>query len=110
MKRLALAACLAAAAAWGSAPALAHQHEAVNGHQGDGQVLANGQNHPVFISGVSCDSYPAAAGGPVGPAWYGLETAHHGPDAGDSGRGDGCYQTTGSVPPGQDVANPAIGP
>jgi len=72
------------------------------------QVLANGQNHPVFINGQSCESYPAAGPWAVGPAWYGLETAHHGPDAGDPGKADGCYQTTGSVPPGQDVENPVI--
>lgn len=64
-----------------------------------GQVLANGQNHGPFVNGVSCGGDSAA---------YGLETAHHGPDAGTPGRADGCYQTTGAVPPGQDVANPVI--
>jgi hypothetical protein len=29
----------------------------------------------------------------------GLETAHHGPDAGDPGRGDGCYQIEGRLSP-----------
>jgi len=64
-----------------------------------GQVLANGQNHAPFVNGVSCGGDPAA---------YGLETAHHGPDAGTPGNGDGCYQTTGSVPPSQDVHSPVI--
>lgn len=78
-------------------PAGAHPHTIKH----NGQVIANGQNHAPFVNGVSCGGDPAA---------YGLETAHHGPDAGTPGRADdGCYQTTGSVPPGQDVANPVIG-
>lgn len=77
--------------------AFAHPHTA------NGQVIANGQNHPPFIDGVSCES-----SGGYGPAWYGLETAHHGPDAGDPGKDDGCYETTGNVAPGQDDENPAI--
>lgn len=80
--------------------ALAHPHTA--GPQD--QPIANGQNHPNFQSGTSCESF----GGSYGPAWYGLESAHHGPDAGAPGRVDGCYQTTGNVPPGQDDENPAI--
>jgi hypothetical protein len=66
---------------------------------GEEQVIANGQNHGPFANGVACGGDPAA---------YGLETAHHGPDAGTPGRGDGCYQTTGGVPPGEDVENPVI--
>jgi hypothetical protein len=77
-------------------PAGAHPHViTVNG-----QEIAHGQNHGPFINGVSCAGDPAA---------YGLETAHHGPDAGTAGKADGCYQTTGGVPPGQDVASPVIG-
>jgi hypothetical protein len=79
--------------------ALAHPHEAAPAHQGDGQTIANGQNHGPFVNGTSCGGDPAA---------YGLESAHHGPDAGTPGKADGCYQTTGSVPPGQDVSSPAI--
>lgn len=75
--------------------AFAHPHTVAP----SGQVLANGQNHGPFVNGTSCGGDPAA---------YGLETAHHGPDAGTPGRADGCYQTTGSVPPGQDVENPVI--
>src|SRR3990170_3191007 len=91
-------------------PAAAHPHDA------NGQVIANGQNHPKFeilsgvdfdgdgvIEGLSCESFGAAAGGALGPAWYGLETAHHGADAGDPGKADGCYRTTGGVSPGGPV-------
>lgn len=82
-----------------AAPVAAHPHNVSVAHEGDGQVLANGQNHGPFVSGVSCGGDPAA---------YGLETAHHGPDAGTPGRADGCYMTTGGVAPGADVANPVI--
>lgn len=82
-----------------AAPVAAHPHTLSVAHQGDGQVLANGQNHGPFVSGVSCGGDPAA---------YGLETAHHGPDAGTPGRADGCYMTTGGVAPGADVASPVI--
>ena len=100
MKRLTLLAALAAATALAATPAaLGHPHVVSVAHQGEGQVIANGQNHGPFASGVSCGGSPAA---------YGLETAHHGPDAGRPGKADGCYQTTGGVPPGQDVQNPVI--
>jgi hypothetical protein len=88
--------------------AWAHPHNVATG-SGDLQVIANGQNHPAFTSGLSCDT-----DGSAGSAWYGLETAHHGPDAGQAGRGLGgedaaaCYQTTGGVAPGADVQNPVI--
>ena len=77
-------------------PAGAHPHVITS----NGQVIANGQLHGAFVNGVSCGGDPAG---------YGLENAHHGPDAGTPGKADGCYQTTGSVPPGQDVSNPSIG-
>jgi hypothetical protein len=80
-------------------PAAAHPHQVSVAHQGGGQVIANAQNHAPFVNGVSCGGEPAA---------YGLETAHHGPDAGTPGNADGCYQTTGGVPPSQDVSNPVI--
>lgn len=100
MKRI-LVGVVAVLALGAYAPAaLAHPHEAVNGQGGDGQVIANGQNHGPFVNGVSCGGDSAA---------YGLETAHHGPDAGTPGNADGCYQTTGGVPPAQDVSNPALG-
>jgi len=86
-----------------AAPAWAHPHQIDTNQDGvvdAGDVqLANGQNHGPFVNGVSCGGDAAA---------YGLETAHHGPDAGEPGKADGCYQTTGGVPPGTDVENPVI--
>lgn len=70
-------------------------------HTVNGQVIANGQNHGApSTTGLICGGDPAA---------YGLETAHHGPDAGTPGKadGDGCYQLD-SMPPGSDVRNPAF--
>jgi hypothetical protein len=95
-----------------AAPVAAHVHYAVHGHGGDGQVIANGQNHPRFLSNgdgtfSSCESYGPIGTSSIGPAWYGLETAHHGPDSGDPGKGDGCYTADSS--PATDIANPAIG-
>ena len=100
--------CFAAVVAALAAPTavVAHPHTVST----SGQTLANGQNHGPFVNGVSCGGDPAA---------YGLETAHHGPDAGVPGKADpvdgsrqeqraACYQTTGSVPPGQDVQSPVI--
>ncbi|HEV2107019.1 MAG TPA: hypothetical protein VGR16_02010, partial [Thermomicrobiales bacterium] len=75
----------------------AHPHQVVT--PGGTQVIAHRQNHERFFNGVSCGGDPAA---------YGLETAHHGPDAGTPGKADGCYQTTGGVAPAQDVQNPVI--
>lgn len=67
-------------------PVAAHPHRASNAHGGTGQVIANGQNHAggaLPPGGVRCGGDPAA---------YGLETAHHGPDAGTPGKADGgCY-------------------
>ncbi len=68
-------------------------------HTANGQVIANGQSHGAFSpTGLVCGGDPAA---------YGLETAHHGPDSGTSGKADGCYQVD-SMPPGSDDQNPAI--
>ena len=75
--------------------ASAHEHRVVR----NGQIIANGQLHGAFVNGVSCGGDPAA---------YGLESAHHGPDAGTPGKADGCYRTTNGVPPSQDRENPAI--
>ena len=79
-------------------PASAHPHRASVAHQEVGQELANGANHGAYVSGVTCGGDAAA---------YGLETAHHGPDAGSSGKADGCYQLDGLIP-SQDVTNPVI--
>lgn len=107
-KKLMLPLAAASLLALGSgSSALAHPHVVST----SGQTLANGQNHGPFVNGVTCGGDPAA---------YGLETAHHGPDAGVPGKADpaadgsraeqrfACYQTTGAVPPGQDVASPVI--
>lgn len=93
--RRVLAVLLTAAAlsAFGAAAVSAHPHQA------NGQVIANGQAHgPFSPTGEVCGGDPAA---------YGLETAHHGPDSGTPGKGDGCYQLD-SMPPGSDDQNPAI--
>ena len=102
MRKFAAVAAAVAFAAWAAAPAVAHPHQAEPAHGGTGQVIANGQLHGAFPpgTGTSCGGDPAA---------YGLESAHHGPDAGTPGNADGCYTTTGDVPPGQDDQNPAIG-
>ena len=96
-----------------AAPVAAHQHYAAPAHGGTGQVIANGQWHPKFLPNgdgtfSSCVSYGAIGTNPIGPAWYGLETAHHGPDSGKPGRGDGCYTADGNPALGQDDQNPAI--
>lgn len=86
--------------------ASAHPHSVETPHHT--QTLANGQNHPGFVADtgsglfVSCDGINEPANS--GPAGYGLETAHHGADAGEPGRADGCYATDGTP---QDN-NPAI--
>ncbi|HJR87653.1 MAG TPA: hypothetical protein VJ930_08370 [Acidimicrobiia bacterium] len=70
-------------------------------HTANGQTIANGQNHGPYDpgTGIVCGGDPAA---------YGLETAHHGPDAGTPGKADGgCFQLD-SWPPTSDDSNPAI--
>ena len=93
-RKVLLGACVLGAAAWAAQPALTHPHQAEHAHHGAGQVIANGQNHPGFDGALSCEAFGGAGGVPYGPAWYGLETAHHGPDAGDPGKDDGCYVRT----------------
>ena len=107
-KFIGLTAGVAVAALWGAAPGGAHPHVISVAHQGEGQVIANGQNHPQFVAGVSSEANGPAGSIPIGPAWFGLETAHHGPDAGTPGQADGSYQTTNAVLPSQDVQNPVI--
>jgi hypothetical protein len=79
-------------------PVAGHPHVvATPGHD---QLLANGQNHPGFqpidADGLrlSCEGVLEPAN--AGPAGFGLETAHHGPDAGTPGKADGCYATVGN--------------
>jgi hypothetical protein len=97
----------------GALPVAAHSHHAENGQAGAGQVLADGQNHPRFLPNgdgtfSSCVAYGPIPGSSIGQAWFGLETAHHGPDSGDPGKGDGCYMADGNPALGQDDENPAI--
>ena len=94
--RIILAALAAALVA--AAPVAAHPHVAENSaHQ---QVLANGQNHPGFqpinADGLRLSCEGALVPADAGPAGYGLETAHHGPDAGTPGKADGCYAVVGN--------------
>jgi len=77
----------------------------------NGQVIANGQNHYAFVAQgdgtyLTCDTFTALAN--QGPAWYGVETAHHGRDSGDPGKGDGCYLADASPSGEADDVNPAI--
>ncbi len=88
------------------AGAAAHVHVVTGGNHA--QALANGQNHPAFqpLSAdglrLSCEGVLEPAN--AGPAGYGLETAHHGPDSGTPGKADGCYATVGDPAD----SNPAI--
>ncbi|MBW3658801.1 MAG: hypothetical protein KY457_09195 [Actinobacteria bacterium] len=89
--------------------ASAHPHSAPNG-----QIIANGHNHPAFTptgdgSLESCDGNASAGPAAVGPSWYGIETAHHGPDQGDPGRGDGCYELDPGTTPATDDGPSALG-
>jgi len=111
MRRTATWALLTGALALAAAaPAAAHVHH-VNNPNHD-QTLANDQNHPGFVfDGTYFQSCGQTFGqpGPAGtngPAGYGLETAHHGPDADDPGKDDGCYAN--DAPPLTDDQNPAI--
>jgi hypothetical protein len=95
----------------GAVPVAAHEHFAENGQAGEGQVLAHGQNHPRPFIANGDGTYSSCeyeVGPAYGPAWYGLETAHHGPDSGGSGKDDGCYAADGNPALGQDDQNPAI--
>lgn len=101
-----LAAALIAALGIGAAVS-AHPHEVETGN-GAVVIIANGQNHPGFQP-INADGLRLSCAGTLeppdsGPAGYGLETAHHGPDAGTPGKADGCYAVEGNP---QDN-NPAI--
>lgn len=100
----------------GAASLLAASAVAVSAHSHvigqNGQLIANGQNHPAFVFDaatgkfVSCVTNTLLPG--FGPAWYGLETAHHGPDSLTPGKGDGCYAADASPLSEADDVNPAI--
>jgi hypothetical protein len=100
----------------GAGTAAAHPHQALNAEHT--QVIANGQNHPGFKYdpvtnlSTSCEGTLENPTAPSGPAFYGLETAHHGPDAGDPGKDEGCYAALdddGGVTPPPPGTNDAIG-
>lgn len=94
MRPIARSAMVAGAALLLSAQLVqAHVHHTEKNPHHD-QPLANGQNHPGFvdIGGGFIASCEGVAEPPTsGPSWYGMETAHHGPELGDAGAGDGCY-------------------
>lgn len=103
------AATLAAVGLLTASAAAASAHSHVIGS--NGQVIADGQNHYAFVAVgdgtfLTCDTFTALAN--QGAAWYGLETAHHGADSGDPGKGDGCYLADASPLGEADDVNPAI--
>ena len=98
--------CVVAGSLLFASAAAAHDHRVIKGN-GDIQLLANGlgSHVPKSMQGsnwVIC--------GPAGfdPAWYGLEVAHHGPDAGTPGSNDDCYMIEGGADPATHDGNPAI--
>lgn len=99
--------------ALGTATVAGHEHVVNQGTDREVQI-ANGQNHPQFkvdpATGLffSCtlEGYTIPAN--FGEAWYGLETAHHGPDSADPGKGDSCYAADASPAGEADDVNPAI--
>lgn len=91
-------------------PASAHAVHHVTTGNGGTQNLAHDRNHGTVqtIDGLAhfcLDAGELATDGhTLSGAMYGIETAHHGPDAGGPGLADGCYAT--SAPPADN--NPAI--
>ena len=112
LRRVAGAAGAAVVALALSVGAVAAHSHVVNQGTDQETVIANGQNHPAFVfdpetgTYVSCDTNTLLPG--YGPAWFGVETAHHGPDSGDAGKGDGCYAADSSPSGEGDDVNPAI--
>lgn len=102
-RRLAAVSALTAAVlTTGVAAAQAHVHAVANPDHT--QPLADGQNHAPFVFNAATGMYESC--GVVGPAGYGLETAHHGPDEGTPGSADGCFALT--TAPAVTDNNPAI--
>jgi hypothetical protein len=92
----------------------AHTHHVTTGN-GEDVTIANGVNHekPVYTddgtgtggTATICDLESEH------PGSYGIETAHHGPDTGQPGNSDRCFQTTyhgSQVPASLNDNNPAI--
>lgn len=92
----------------GAGSVAAHSHQVGS----NGQIIANGQNHPGFVFDAETGTYVSCLTNTLlpgfGPAWYGVETAHHGPDSLDAGKGDGCYAADASPLGEADDVNPAI--
>ena len=108
--RRAVAAAVIGVVTLTATPASGHVHRVVNpSHE---QKLANEQNHPGFVFNSVTARYESCAGvnepADAGPAGYGLETAHHGPDAGSPGKGDGCFATVNLPSSPAADSNPAI--
>ena len=101
----------AAAALW-AGPASAHAIHHVKTGNGGTQQLANDRNHGAvdFVSSPGLALFCVDAGealnsgNTLSGAMYGIETAHHGPDAQGNGLSDGCYATTTPITDN----NPAI--
>jgi hypothetical protein len=116
MRRSWLPCAALAIALCAASPVLGHVHSVVQDNPNaarPGVQTANGQNHPGFVSTVdgliaSCAGVNEPANS--GPSWYGMETAHHGPEIGSPGRGDGCYVNVDDAAPGlrPPDTNPAI--
>ncbi|HEU5084510.1 MAG TPA: hypothetical protein VFU14_14295 [Acidimicrobiales bacterium] len=113
IRALAAGAVVAAAVLTAAAPVAAHEvHHVKTGPSDSGHkvYLANDRNHGavVVVNGLAtfCVDVgePINSGHTLSGAMYGIETAHHGPDAGAPGASDGCYAT--DAPPTDH--NPAI--
>ena len=89
--------------------ASAHVHSVDNPNHT--QEIAGGQNHPGFGSadgdGVRHSCEGVLEPDNAGPAGYGTETAHHGPDA-DPGKADGCFAQETTDGTSLPDSNPAI--
>ena len=87
----------------------AHPHVVTQGN-GNQTTLANGHDHPGFVFNAGTNQFESCEGvsepADTGPAGYGLETAHHGPDQGTPGKADGCFAL--DTAPAVTDNNPAI--
>lgn len=93
-------------------PASAHAVHHVTTGNGGTQQLAHNRNHGAVdfttVTGLALFCVDAGealnSGNTLSGAMYGIETAHHGPDAQGNGLSDGCYATTTPITDN----NPAI--
>jgi hypothetical protein len=95
----------------GVSTASAHLHTVTAGN-GTEVTIADGQNHPGPVFNAETNQWELCEGvnepANSGPAGYGLETAHHGPDQGTPGKGDGCFALDGHPADPDLDRNPAI--